>query len=239
MLLFGELPLPVVELDGKRFASIYPYVDFDDPMFVYDPVSDVFLFNDHPESLPELWHSVIPSRDIGLFKKFFSKLKEYDTAPTKYAKPKLWYDDFVFLKSSFSDEERERYLNSLIFAEADSYRQNVPVFSRLLNRGYEEDTMTALAEGRDAIAGFEAQSASDEGVVGDPKAEEAAEGIFQGLDTMLGYLDPSQLEQNPIEAGEKPVPTKILEREMKPEFQPNYQVFGNYYLSELQNNVLA
>jgi hypothetical protein len=38
-------------------------VDFDDPMFRYDQVSDVFVFNNHPESLPELWHSVIPSRD--------------------------------------------------------------------------------------------------------------------------------------------------------------------------------
>ncbi|MDP2669710.1 MAG: hypothetical protein Q8O99_01520 [bacterium] len=146
VLLFGELPMPVIELDGKRFVSIYPYVDFDDPMFLYDPVSDIFVFNNHPESLPELRHSVIPSRDISLFGKFFSKLKEYDNAPTKYAKPKLRYDDFAFLKSSFSDEERERYLNSLIFAEADSYRQDVPVFSRLLNRGYEEDTMQALTE---------------------------------------------------------------------------------------------
>ena len=65
------------------------------------------------------------------------------------------------------------------------------------------------------------------------------DGVFQGLDTILDQLDPKELEENPIEAGEKPVPTKLLEREMQQEFQPNYALFGNTYLSELQDNVLA
>gem|GEM_PF-4136945 len=143
--------MPVVDLEGKRFVSIYPYVDFDDPMFRYDRVSDVFVFNDHPESLPELWHSVIPSRDVSLFSKFFSKLKEYDASPTKYAKPMIRYDDFPLMKSSFSEEERARYLNTLIFAEAQKERQYVPVFSRLMNRSYEEDTVEALKEAKSVI----------------------------------------------------------------------------------------
>jgi hypothetical protein len=63
VILFGEIPLPIVELGERRFSSIYPYVDFDDPMFLYDPASDLFLFNDFPSSLPEVWHGTIPVND--------------------------------------------------------------------------------------------------------------------------------------------------------------------------------
>ena len=117
VIVFWELPLPVVDLKWKRITSIYPYVDFEEPMFRSDPVSDVFVSNWHAESLPELWHSIIPTRDVGLFSKFFSKLKEYDASPTNYAKPMIWYDDFPMMKNSYSEEERERYLNTLIFLE--------------------------------------------------------------------------------------------------------------------------
>lgn len=239
VMLFGEVPMPVVDLDGKRFVSVYPYVDFEDPMFRYDVVSDVFVFNDHPESLPELWHSVFPTRDVAVFSKFFSKLKKYDAAPTKYAKPMIWYDDFPLMKSSYAEEERERYLNTLIFAESYKERQHVPVFSRLMNREYEEDTVAALKEAKQVIQWFQWPAKSDEGVAGDPKAEAAVDGVFQWLDTMLAQLDPKELEENPIEIGEKPTPTKLLEKEMSQEFQPNYSIFGNDYLSELQDNVLA
>ncbi len=58
----------------------------------------------------------------------------------------IWYDDFPLMKSSFSEEERARYLNTLIFAEAQKERQYVPVFSRLMNRNYEEDTVEALKQ---------------------------------------------------------------------------------------------
>jgi hypothetical protein len=86
-----------------------------------------------------------------LFSTFFSKLKEYDASPTKYAKPMIWYDDFPLMKSSFSEEERARYLNTLIFAEAQKEEQYVPVFSRLMNRSYEEDTVKALQEAKSVI----------------------------------------------------------------------------------------
>ncbi len=34
--LVGKLPIPVVHKSGKTFLSIYPYVDFDDKVFLYD-----------------------------------------------------------------------------------------------------------------------------------------------------------------------------------------------------------
>jgi hypothetical protein len=239
VMLLGNIPMPVIDLDGQRYVSIYPYVDFDDPMFRYDIISDVFVFNDNPDSLPELWHSVIPSRDISLFAKFFEKLKEYDASPISYAKPMIWYDDFPMMKSSFSDEERARYLNTLIFAEVHKNEQYVPVFSRLMSRDYEEDTVEALQKAEAVIEWFEWLAKVDEAILGDPKAEQAVDGVFQWLDTILDRLDPTELEQNPIEVGEMPAPTKLLEKQMQQEFQPNYTIFWNTYLSEMQDNVLA
>jgi hypothetical protein len=239
VIVFWELPLPVVDLKWKRITSIYPYVDFEEPMFRYDPVSDVFVSNWHAESLPELWHSIIPTRDVGLFTKFFSKLKEYDASPTNYAKPMIWYDDFPMMKNSYSEEERERYLNTLIFAEANKEEQYMPTFSRLMNRQYEEDTVEAIKKATNEINGLQWPALTDEWVVWDPKAEEAVEWMFQWLNQVLERLDPKELEDNPIESGEKPIPTRLLEKSMQQDFKPNYTMFGNTYLTELQENVLA
>ncbi|USN55770.1 MAG: hypothetical protein H6765_04165 [Candidatus Peribacteria bacterium] len=87
-------------------------------MFVYDPASDLFIYNENPDSLPEVWHSVIPTNDVSVFTKFFEKLKEYDAAPTKYAKPKIWIEDFPFLKKSYTQESVDGYINTLLFGEA-------------------------------------------------------------------------------------------------------------------------
>jgi hypothetical protein len=119
VILFGDIPLPIVEFEQRRFQTIYPYVDFDDPMFLYDPAKDIFKYNEFPDSLPEAWHSTILSTDVGLFKKFFQKLKEYDADPQAYAKPKIWIEDFAFMKQSYTEEELDHYINMLLFSEAE------------------------------------------------------------------------------------------------------------------------
>jgi hypothetical protein len=68
VMLLGDVALPVVEFEERRFVSVFPYTDFvhDDggPMFVYDPAVDLFVFNDKPDSLPEVWHSVMRTTDV-------------------------------------------------------------------------------------------------------------------------------------------------------------------------------
>jgi hypothetical protein len=239
VIIFWELPLPIVDLKWKRIKSIYPYVDFEEPMFRYDPVSDVFVSNWHADSLPELRHSIIPTNDVWLFSKFFSKLKEYDASPTNYAKPMIWYDDFPMMKNSYSEEERERYLNTLIFAEANKEEHYMPTFSRLMNRQYEEDTVEAIKKATNEINALQWPALTDEWIMWDQKAEDAVEWMFQWLNQVLERLDPTELEDNPIESGDKPIPTRLLEKSMQQDFKPNYSMFGNTYLTELQENVLA
>jgi hypothetical protein len=42
--LFGDIPLPSVAMDDEILQSIYPYVDFEEPMFEYNELNDVFEF---------------------------------------------------------------------------------------------------------------------------------------------------------------------------------------------------
>jgi hypothetical protein len=146
VILFGEVPLPIVELEQKRFKSVYPYVDFDDPMFLYNPGTDLFEYNGHADSLPEVRHSTIPVNDVGLFTKFFQKLKEYDAAPTEYAKPKIWIEDFTFMKEAYTDEELDHYINQMLFSEAEGYRRSNTVFGNILKDEYEKDLVTKVTE---------------------------------------------------------------------------------------------
>lgn len=239
VIMFGQLPWPIVEIDNKRFVSLYPYLDFKDPMFVFDPIEDVFLFNDHPDSLPELRHSTIPTDDVWVITTFFGKLQEYFGSPTDYAEKKIWYDDFLDLKKAFTEEEEERYINNLLFSEAQSYRQVNPIFPTLLSRDYEEDLVQEIEKAEDIISTLEWQAFQHESVIGNSATEAAAQWIFGGLNTILWNIDKEALEEHALETWESPTPTKILERTLEWDFQPAYQVFWNDYLTRMQENISA
>jgi hypothetical protein len=43
-ILIGNIPVPRVEKDGQSFSSLYPYVDFTDKVFVYDPKNTRYTY---------------------------------------------------------------------------------------------------------------------------------------------------------------------------------------------------
>ena len=60
--LVGDVPLPVVDKNGNRFPSIYPYSDFEDPIYVFNPETQFFeesTLNKSTDFEPEIWHGVI------------------------------------------------------------------------------------------------------------------------------------------------------------------------------------
>lgn len=58
-ILIGNVPIPMVNAQGKYFPSVFPYVDFDDKAFVYNEKSDRFeqvsAFLGSSASV-EIWH---------------------------------------------------------------------------------------------------------------------------------------------------------------------------------------
>ncbi len=60
IVIVGDVPLPVVNKNGNRFVSVFPYTDFEDQYYVYDAVSGDFSVNTSVEKPgAEVWHGLI------------------------------------------------------------------------------------------------------------------------------------------------------------------------------------
>jgi hypothetical protein len=59
-ILIGNVPLPIVEKQGSLYPSIFPYTDFKNPSFEWNPKINRFQFVGG-DSEPEIWHGVIRS----------------------------------------------------------------------------------------------------------------------------------------------------------------------------------
>lgn len=61
VVLIGNVPLPLVTKSDRSYVSMYPYTDFDDPLFTYDFSKQQFLARQVAgRAQPEVWHGVIP-----------------------------------------------------------------------------------------------------------------------------------------------------------------------------------
>lgn len=115
-ILVGNVPLPMVNADGKYFPSIFPYVDFDNKAFLYNPRSERYEQVSSLQSgkkAPEIWHGVINpavgrawngDADITMISDFLDKTHNYYTQSGKFAptneSPKVFYfDGFAESKS--------------------------------------------------------------------------------------------------------------------------------------------
>jgi len=56
--LFGEVPLPVVEKNGNLYPSIFPYVDLENPVYKWDQTKERFVYEGGDEKA-EIWHGII------------------------------------------------------------------------------------------------------------------------------------------------------------------------------------
>jgi hypothetical protein len=73
----GDVPLPVVEKSGNLWPTIFPYVDFEDPVYQWDYEKERFVFRGGGSHQAEVWHGVIrsdPRHDEGWDAK---KLKDF------------------------------------------------------------------------------------------------------------------------------------------------------------------
>ncbi len=59
VVLIGDIPLPIVNVNGSLLPTIYPYVDFEEKKFLLDSSSGFFVSNDNPKGQAELWHGWI------------------------------------------------------------------------------------------------------------------------------------------------------------------------------------
>lgn len=79
VVVIGDVPLPVINKGGYRFVSMYPYTDFSEKLYIFDPGKKEFVRNSDVETgQVEVWHGVIKppvSGDTGnkLLAEYFDK----------------------------------------------------------------------------------------------------------------------------------------------------------------------
>lgn len=115
-ILIGNVPIPMVSADGKYFPSVFPYVDFENKAFVYNPKSEkyekVSALMGGAEGV-EIWHGVINpavgrswagESDIEKIANFLDKTHDFYTKSGKFAlqteQPRVFYFDGFYESKS-------------------------------------------------------------------------------------------------------------------------------------------
>ncbi|MCF7830457.1 hypothetical protein K9M41_00455 [Candidatus Gracilibacteria bacterium] len=120
--LVGDIPLPIVEKNGNFWPTIFPYLDFEDPVYQWDPAKERFVFQGGNHE-PEIWHGWIRAdsringgwdeKKLQEFKEdelisYFDDNHNYHDGTTTYDE-KVFYADLPRQKEGLSDVLKERY----------------------------------------------------------------------------------------------------------------------------------
>ncbi len=139
VILVWDIPLPVVNDNWYIFPTIFPYTDFEDQKYIFDYNSKYFVPNWNENSLPEIWSSMIKFDNLSGYISFFDKLKIYNNNRSNFVAKKVWYDDFILLKQTFSKQLFDSYLNQILFSEDLNYHRFTNTFLSFLQWEYEKN----------------------------------------------------------------------------------------------------
>lgn len=148
-ILIGNIPLPTVHKNASSFLSMYPYVDFDEPNFVWNWEKNIYeyLSVERKDTRPELWHSVIAphtgdvSQDIKKIQDFFARVYQYDAKQGQYAdigkNPQALYIDSVGDSEATSPGSFAAYEKLFVpNQESFSYNRYTKEFAQYLYANY-------------------------------------------------------------------------------------------------------
>ena len=129
VVLIGDIPLPVVNKAGNRFVSVFPYTDFVDKAYIYNPLTLSFERNnsvDFPKQ--EIWHGVIRPMSEGSagmeeLATFFDKNHLYYTGEEMYGEfdRKMFFGDLVNEEKNLNEDAYKRYVQYLDALEDIAY----------------------------------------------------------------------------------------------------------------------
>ena len=217
-------------------------------MFVWDPTRELFVFGENADSQPELWHGVLPGRDVGMLQQFFGKLRTYDADPTSYAEPKIWYDDFPYLKESFNVQKYDQYINTFLFADGlykvmtggelrFNHNHATTILMDVLQRAYGESIVEEIEETQEFVDTEASKPLPPEHQ--DPWFEEDRENAFAGLGDLMANLEPDEVAAEMKSASETPTPTLLVQKSLEGSFASLDKVFGDSVLADMRQNLAA
>ena len=147
LIMFWDIPLPVVNQNWYIFPTVYPYVDFENQKYVWDPKTEYFVSNNNPLWQAEIWHWLINYwTDIWAYSAFFSKIKEYVADPDAFIWDSFWYDDFIAQKEWFKNEDFPSYRNRIMFAEDLWYQRHSPLMKKIFRWEENENAIDIVSQ---------------------------------------------------------------------------------------------
>ncbi len=129
IVIIGEVPLPVVNKNGNRFVSLFPYTDFDDPYYIFDQESGDFVVNvSSQDHNAEIWHGIIVPPVDGeegnkLLAEYFDKNHLFKIGEKGYQdfNKEIFYSDLNKEFQLMGKEGLPAYYNYLKYWEDISY----------------------------------------------------------------------------------------------------------------------
>lgn len=136
VVLIGDVPLPVVNKSGNRFVSVFPYVDFSDKAYNYNPDTLSYERNEDIDlAKPEIWHGVIRADGGQKIAEFLDKnhlyylgksLPDNDADKAKLAQfwkfdRKLFFGDLVHEEEQINPDIYQYYIDYLAGMEDLAY----------------------------------------------------------------------------------------------------------------------
>ncbi len=186
----GDVPLPVVNKEGHRFISMFPYTDFSDPSYILDASTNDFIRNKKASNLQaDIWHGLIVPPESG--ESGMRMLAEYFDKNNKYHNED---EDFVnFDKKTYIGDylTEGNTVNSVAYASYERFITHLEEFayyrftSALLTEMY-AGMLTDIEAGDkidndgDGSVDEEAKNGKDED--GDGKIDEDIGDGFNGVD---------------------------------------------------------
>lgn len=155
LVIVGDVQLPVVNKNGNRFVSLFPYTDFDDPYYIFDDNSKDFIVNSaNQKPGAEVWHGVIKPPAEGeegnkLLAEYFDKnhlFKVGEPAYRDFAK-KIFYSDLNKEFNLIGVEGIPSYLSYLKYWEDISYFR--------FNKNWAKNLFAGSSFGKPAGDGFD------------------------------------------------------------------------------------
>jgi len=153
----GDIPMPVVNKNGNRFMSLFPYTDFEDKTYIYDSGTKSFELNvDNIFPKPEIWHGII-NAPVEELAEYFDKNHLYYMGVPEFAEfgKKLFFGDFVNEEEAINDEIYKKYMDYLGAAEDLTYMRYNKFWASELTDEIVDD-ITINEENPDGVAFGEA-----------------------------------------------------------------------------------
>ena len=149
VILVGNLPLPVVEKNGNLWPSVFPYTDFYDLNYEWDPEAERFSYTTGGNMASEIWHGVIKAPSDTMTSRV-SQLRNYFNANHRIHTQETTFDKKVFIADLIRQRQIVpsmlywRYQEWIEFAEEVQYLRYT---KHWLRRLYERAEQAGISSG--------------------------------------------------------------------------------------------